>query len=374
MAKKLKKPLFNTPQVVAKHHYDHDTIETVMEHSPAFRELMDKLDHDPAPPEKPSAIWRACKEAGSTDEFPQLLGTSVHKRVVDYYRQVVPVYPRIAGIDSVSQLGVAAPRVLVGEAGDLVLKPEGAVIRRDNITDTQYTVIVNTRASGIAFTREAMINDNTGTLNKSAERLGRAAGRTVDKRLGAVILANGNAYDGSAFFVSGHSNTVTTALSADLVGANLLKTGCQAIKSQKDIDSHDYLGKVPRIAFTSITLYDTLAELCTSPVVASPTVSSPTYAAQNPALPYGLRPIEFPWLGDTTDWYIATDPNDGDPAWVVAFLNGRAAPIVMQKTVLPGDFDYSNPSCDIEYDVLFDFEVNMGDWRSAYGGIVSGGT
>ena len=220
-----------------------------------------------------------------------------------------------------------------------------------------------------------------GELMKSADRMGRAAARTVDVRLGAVIRANGTAYDGAAFFhatnptAQPHANTVTTALSADLVGANLLATACRAIRKQKDIGNRSFMGKTPKVAFTSIDLYGTLMYLCQSATVASPTVAAPTHDEANPAFGYGLRPVEFEYLGDTTDWYVETDPNEPDPAWVVSFLNGRATPMVLQKKVLyGGDFDFSNPACDIEYDVIYDFEVSMGDPRSAYGGIVSGGT
>jgi len=349
------------------------TMEYVKEHSPQFREMLDRMGQ--TPPDKPSELWQACKESGSTDEFRQLLGTTVGKKIISYFNQYVPKYPLIAGIDSVNKLGVSIPRVFVGEGADLVLKPEGANISRNKFTDNQYTISVNTYASSLAFTREAMINDDTGELMRSTARLGRMAARCIDKRLGAVIRANAAAYDGTAFFHSNHANTVTTALSADLVGANLIKTACQAIKKQQDIDSHDFLHKVPRVAFTSIDLYDTMAALCQTNVVASPTVGAPTHTVQNPAFAYGLRPIEFEWLGDTTDWYVGTDPNEPDPAFVVSFLNGDMTPKVLQrKTLYGGDFDFSNPACDIEFDVIMDFEVSMGDYRSMYAGIVAAGT
>lgn len=375
----MKKKTEPISQVVHVMNREEFNLETVKEHSPAFREMLDRMDGNP--PDRPSELWRACKEAGSTDEFPQLLGTTVGKRVIQYFRAYAPKWPLIAGTDAVNKLGVAIPRVFVGEAADLVLKPEGANIRRNKFTDNQYTIISNTYASGLAFTREAMVNDDTGELMRSADRLGRGAARAVDKRLGAVILANAACYDGTAFFhatnptANPHANTVTTTLSADLVGANLLTTACRAIKKQKDIDIHEFLHKVPKIAFTSIDLFDTLQGLCGINVVASPTVAAPTHTVQNPAYGYGLRPIEFEWLGDTNDWYVATDPNEPDPAWVVSFLNGQMAPKILQrKTLYGGDFDFSNPACDIEYDVIMDFEVSMGDYRSAYAGIVTGGT
>jgi hypothetical protein len=377
--KKLNTPLQPMPRFVTAR--PEHTMETVKEASPAFRELMDRIDGDPNPPKRPSQMWAACKEAGSTDEFPQLLGTTAGKRVIQAFQSWTPKWPLIAAIDNVNKLGVSIPRIFVGEAANLVLKPEGANIRRNYFTDAQYTVSANTYASGLAFTREAMVNDDLGELMKSADKMGRAAARTVDVRLGTLIRANGTAYDGAAFFhatnptAQPHANTVTTALSADLVGANLLKVACQAIRKQKDIDNRQFLGKTPGIAFCSIDLWDTLAALCGLDMVAAPTVAAPTYTAQNPAYRYGLKPIEFPDLGDTTDWYVAQSPNDADPAWVVSFLNGRAAPMVLQKKLLyGGDFDFANPACDIEYDVIYDFEVSMGDPRSAYAGIVSGGT
>jgi hypothetical protein len=377
--KKNKKPIPTMPQFVAPR--EQFSMDAVKESSPAYREMMDRIESDPNPPKRPSQMWAACKEAGSTDEFPQLLGTTAGKRVIQSFVGYTPKWPLIAAIDSVNKLGVSIPRIFVGEAANLVLKPEGMSIRRNKITDNQYTVTANTYASGVAFTREAMVNDDLGELMKSADRMGRAAARAVDVRLGTVIRANAAAYDAVAFFhatnptAQPHANTVTTALSADLVGANLLKTACQAIKKQKDIDNRAFLGKKPGIAFTSIDLYDTLAALCQLNIVAAPTVGAPTYTAQNPAYAYGLKPVEFEYLGDTTDWYVAQSPNDPDPAWVVSFLNGRATPMVLQKKVLyGGDFDFSNPACDIEYDVIYDFEVSMGDPRSAYGGLVAAGT
>lgn len=341
----------------------------------AYRELLDRMGGKP--PETIGGIWRACREAHTTDMFPQLLGTTIGKKVVEQFKSWSPVWPLLAGIDSVNKLGVSIPRVMLGEAGDLVLKAEGAPIRHDTMTDDQYTVSANTYASGYVFTREAILNDDTGLINQTIAKMARAAARTIDKRLGAVIRANGNAYDGIAFFYSTHSNTVTTLLSRDLVGANLIAAAARAIRSQKDIDSRQYLGIKPDRAFSSITLFETLSTLCTSPTIEGPTVASPTYSASNPAKQYGLTPIEFPDLGDTNDWYVIADPAI-NPAFVVSFYNGDMTPKILQKKSLyeiqGGSDTWDAPACDLEYDVVMDFQVTMADWRAAYGGIVAGGT
>lgn len=349
--------------------------------TPQFRELWDRLvADDGATHLGPLGLWKAAQEAHSTSDFPELLQNAIGKKLVEQYQNWQPKWAQFCGIDSTNKLNVAIKRILLGAAATLELKNEGANIKHHAITDNDYDVTTRTYASGYRLTRETIRNDDLGALNRLPVLMAIAAQRTIDSTVGAFIRANAAAYDGVAFFASsawptGHANSTTSALTRTLAGAQLVADGCKAILKQQDIDSRQYLGLVPRFLVSSIDLYDTIAPIAQSDVIANTTESSASTVLANPAKRFGLTPVQFEYLGDTTDWYIFADPAT-NPAIVVSFLDGNMAPKVLAKrSAYDAPVDAAGyPNGDIEFDIIYDFGVSWGDPRAAYGGIVSGGT
>lgn len=352
----------------------------VKQYSPQFRELWDRLGKEDTSHLGPLGLWRAAQEAHATSDFPQLLANTLGKKVVEQYRQWTPKWPAFCGVDSTNKLGVAIPRIFVGAAQTLELKNQGANVKQHNLTDNEYTVTTSTYASAYKFTRECVRNDDLGALMQLPAKMAIAASRTIDYTVGAFIRANAAAYDSVVFFhasawPTGHANTVVTALTRTLAGAQLVADGCKAILKQKDIDNRQFLGLTPRTLVSSIDLFDVIAPIAQSDVIANTTEASASTVLANPARRFGLSPVQFEYLGDTTDWYIFADPAT-NPAIVVSFLDGDMAPKVLaRKSAYDTPVDAAGyPNGDIEFDMIFDFGVSWGDPRAAYGGIVSGGT
>jgi len=322
-------------------------------------------------------------EAESTSDLANLIGTTVGKKVATLVRQYVPKWSTFCYIDETNRLRTNVPRVLVSAFPDLDEKPEGAVIEKHNVTDNAYNIQTKTYAKGFAVTRETWVNDDTGTLRNMPQRMVTAATRTLERAVATYVKDNPTAYDSTAFFAARtgtvtHNNLATTALARTLTGAGYVVTACQTIEKAKDLKDIDIVGFEAKYLIVGPDLWDTAATICESDVIANTTESSATVALANPAKRYGLTCVKWPYIGDTNNWYVCTDPNvtQMDSGIVVSFLNGRTTPMVMVKKSIYDTQSieaFANNPCDIEFDLIYDFGVNCGNFRTWYGGIVSGG-
>lgn len=331
----------------------------------------------------PRQLWEAAKEAHSTDDFSNILANSLEKKFFAQFKSWEPQWQKFCGVESVNKLVTNIDRPMLSEMHDLYLKPQGANIRQHKLTDNKLTIQCKTYATGIKITRETIINDDLGVLRDIGTRSVRAAQRTLDGAVASYLVANSTAYDSVAFFASsawtaGHANSGTTALARTLAGAQAVVDGVQAIRKQKDILQRQRIGLRAKYLVVPIELEDEARVLVGNPVIANTTEASATTSLANPLYGQGLELVVFDALSDydTTNWYLFTDPGVL-PGVIVALLNGQIAPKLLTRKQLyenNGVDAYGNPACDYEYDVLYDFGVNWGDPRAAYGSIVSGGS
>lgn len=354
---------------------------------PSWKELSDRIGDNVL---SPQGFLRAAREhfgrvqeAESTSDLTSLLSTTIGKKVVTLMNTYTPVWSQFCYIDETNKLRTNVPRVLISAFPDLDEKPEGSEIEKHNIEDNAYNIQTKTYAKGFSITRETWVNDDTGTLREMPYRMVTAATRTLERTIAAYIRANGTAYDSTAFFAARtgtvtHNNTTTSTLARTLTGAGYITAGCLVIKKAKDLKDIHIMGYQPRFLITAPDITDTAATLCTAEAVANTTETSANVSLANPARRENLQHIEWPYLGDTNNWYICTDPQvtRGDSGVIVSFLNGRTAPMVMQKKTIYDTASieaFANNPCDIEFDLIYDFGVSFGNFRTWYGGIVSGG-
>lgn len=319
-------------------------------------------------------------EAQSTSDLANLLGTTIGKKVATLVQAYTPVWSQFCYIDETNKLRTNVPRVLISSLPDLDEKPEGAVIEQGQLSDNAYNVQTKTYAKGFKVTRETWVNDDTGTLREIPFVMATAATRTLERTIGTFVKGNPTAYDSTAFFASrtGHNNLATTALARTLTGAGYVVTACQVIEKAKDLSGVHIMGYQGKFLIVPPDTWDTGATLCESETIANTTETSATVLLANPARRYNLTPIKWPYLGDTNNWYVCTDPAQTrlDSGIVVSFLNGRTTPMVLVKRSLYDTQSieaFANNPCDIEFDLIYDFGVNCGNFRTWYGGIVSGG-
>lgn len=315
-------------------------------------------------------MYARLKESGNSDDFPLLLSTEIHKIVIDSYKGIVPVWQFYALKTSIADFKTHN-RILLSEAEDLLELVKNEPIKDSYLTEARYTIVGKTYERKLSLTREAIINDDTDTLVRSAQRLGRAAARTVSNGVASLLELGGAtlAYDSIYFFTAanwpaGHHNLGTTALTADITGANILATHMMWLRTQKDIAQRGYLGLTPKYLVVCPTLESIARSLIGSQTIpnagGTAFVTNPVYA--------GLTVVVEPYYdATTTGWFVACEPSEC-AGIEVGFLNGQDIPQILVKaptaitqtgTSDPYDFNFET----IEWKVRHDYGIAFGDPR-----------
>lgn len=311
------------------------------------------------------------KAAGGTDQFPYLLGDSMHKVVIDNFRQIPQTWKYFGIPTSVSDFK-DHNRIILSEAERLLKRKEHESVHDSYLSEKKYKVYIENYERAFSITREMIVNDDQDALRKVPAILGRSAGREIPYLMHEVLAAAGSslAYDGVAYFHSTHGNTANNTLAANITGAGYILTGINAIKAQKDIANRHLLGLKPKYLITGTTLFSIAKRLCQNETTdngAGVQVANPVYGM--------LEPIEDPFmdLTSTTAWYVVCDPNDVN-ALEFPFLDGVQEPQVFSlasNTVnlaggiaTPYDFHYS----ELKYKVALDFGVGLAEYKAIYRG------
>lgn len=309
--------------------------------------------------------------AHTTSDFATYLSGVVRKRFYDAYKAKTTNWRRYANIVSVPDFRT---ETLVGldEFSDLLEVVEEDEYKYGTLGETTGpTIQLRTFGRLLQMSRKLLINDDLGRLSRSPAAMARAAARTLENDVLAILTGNPTAYDGDPFFDVAHSNTGTTALAeASLqtaVLAVLAQTNQNGDPLDIDIDSLELV--VPT------GLMFTAKRILQSTNVG--TTGTNGLGEKNVMENVVKLHVESK-LADQTDWYLFGKITDSDAApVVVAFLNGKANPDVMQKTTVQqlgsGAFDPYNLEVDnIDWKVRHDWGTTPGEWRLAYKGIVAG--
>ncbi len=110
----------------------------------------------------------------------------------------------------------AHKRYRTGSFGDLDTVNELAEFKSKSIPDGEAASIAATTKGNIAsISRQAIVNDDLGAFTSLATKLGRAARRSIEADVYALLALNSGAGptmgDGNALFHSSHGNVAGTA-------------------------------------------------------------------------------------------------------------------------------------------------------------------
>jgi hypothetical protein len=152
----------------------------------------------------------------------------------------------------------------------------------------------------LAFTREAMINDDVGLFNRIPTLFGNAAAAMESDAVYSILTTNPLMADGFALFSAQHGNLMTPSV-IDVKNVSLART---AMMNQKSVDGQ-FLSITPRFMITGpaqeVYMLQFLQPIT---IVAAVTNTIPsTYQ--------GLIPVVDPRITDNA-WYLAADPNQID--------------------------------------------------------------
>lgn len=297
-------------------------------------------------------VGAAFTQGGS--DFPVLLENTLGKTLQAAYATTPDTWSRFCATGSVSDFRVS-PRYRVGSLANISLVNELGEFQYRAIPDGEKSTIqAVTKGNIINLSRQAIINDDLGAFVGLAAAFGRAARRTIEADVYALLGLNTNAgptmSDGQPLFHSTHNNV---AGSGAVPSVTTMDAARAAMASQRDVSLNDFLDLRPAIGLFTMAQGGNARVLNQS--VYDPDA---TNRLQRPNMVAGLLAdiIDSPRVPGT-NWYVFADPQVA-PAIEVAFLDGVQEPFMEMQD----GFDVDGA----RWKVRLDYGVAAVDWRPAY--------
>lgn len=212
-------------------------------------------------------------------------------------------------------------RIRLSDAPALAEVAEGGTFAEVLLSDRKETYVVKKYGHILAFTFEAMINDDLSALTRQAERAGFSASTTESDVFWSLVTTNGNLSDATPIFDAGEG----TLISGVALTADALEDAREAFR-QRVTENAVALNLMPRYLFVAPDLERTAEKLLAAPRAFSTTdqttVLSAAYAGNlelrvEPRLPAGdyliaadyrqIDTLEFAWLSDRPGPWIESD-------------------------------------------------------------------
>jgi ATP-dependent protease ClpP protease subunit len=259
----------------------------------------------------------------STSDFPILLENVMHKSLLAAYAAAPDTWTLFCRVGNLSDFR-AHGRYRVGSFGNLDGKTENNEFKHKTISDAvKETNTLTTKGNLIGISREMIINDDLGGFMDLVNSMGRAAKRTVEADVYALLAANPAMSDTNALFHASHGNL---AGSGAAVSATTLSAARNAMQSQTDISGNDYLDIQPAIFVGGLAARDAAAA-----VNAMEFDDESNKNQRKPNITRGMfrEVVGSPRISGN-EWYVFADPMDA-PVIEVGFLDGNQDPYLEMK-------------------------------------------
>lgn len=322
-------------------------------------------------------------EAFNTANFAFILGTSMYRRMIQDYTEADWEWQKFCSIGSAPDFKTQE-RVRVGYLADLPAMFDTEAVdylETDYYADEEATFDIKQTGRLLTVTRKMIINDDLNTISKVTGRLGRAASRTLARRVYVTRLAGNTAYtpdtSGTGLFFSSNRTCVpnrnlgSTALTIAGVTATISLMEKFVEPTVSTAATGDPIGFQARPGELLLIVPPDLR--WTAYYINQKELIDGTEAHHNPMRGFfGANNediIVSPLLTDTTDWYLAWKPTQVD--WIeVDFLQGRQEPeLFLQDNPTVGDVFTRDK---ITYKVRHEYEVVFLDCRGCYKHVVAG--
>lgn len=300
--------------------------------------------------DKMGVVAAAFTQGGS--DFPVLLEAAMHKALQAAYDTAPLTWARFCATGTVSDFR-AHNRYRLGSFGNIDAVNELGEFINKSIPDGEKSSIqVATKGNIINLSRQAIVNDDLGAFIGLAASLGRAASRTVESDVFAMLALNSGLgptmADGKPLFDAAHGN-----IAADgVLSVAVIEDMRVKMASQKDVSGNDYLDLRPAALLCG------MGQGGTARVINGAEYDPDTAnKLQRPNMVRGLYAdiVDTPRISGTRVYSFA-DPAIA-PALEVAFLEGRQDPYLERQEGF--DVDGSR------FKVRLDYGVAAIDWRGA---------
>lgn len=259
---------------------------------------------------------------GQTSDFAVLFENVMYKSMRAAYALQADTWRRWIKTDSVSDFR-ASNRYLNGSFGTLDVVAEGEEYKNRAIPDGAKVSITTEKLGGIiSISREAIINDDMGSLADLATRFGRSAGLTIETKAYALLAENSGAgplVGGVNFFHASRGNLGSaSALSVAGLQADRL-----LMRKQKDITGNEFLDLNPSILLVPVELED-------SAKILNADAFDPGQTGQktNPVRGLFSDIVATPRITNATRRYLFAGSKE---AFVCAFLEGSGEGPTMES-------------------------------------------
>lgn len=313
------------------------------------------------------SLYHDLKESNSTSDFPNLLANTMHKILLDKFKGVNSPWRQYCEIGDLNDFKTA-DRVILDEAPDLLEEPEGDEAQDSTLGDNKYQIQLSTFKRMFTVTRQAIINDDLNALNKQPARFGRAAGRTLAKKIVDKLEGDYTTYDNKRLFHDDHANKTTTALANSAGGITAVAAAITAVEDATD-ESGEKMGLTAKYLLVPTALKDTAMRIVEGqsfiPVTTSGGTTSVGIAKQ-------LTVLVEPFLTSATKWYVLADPSDA-PVIEVGFLNRKETPdLLVRKAeavkIAGGDDPWGFDFDDMVFKVRHDWATQLAMYQGIYRG------
>lgn len=257
------------------------------------------------------------QESLTTASFDQILGDSITRRMLkDYAATGLANWKNTIGEVVPLNDFRTVRRLRFGGYGNLSIVAQSAPYTAlTSPTDEEATYSPAKRGGTEQVTLEMIKNDDVGAIRRIPGKLARAAAQTLHEFVWDMLQNNSAIYDTVNLSAVGHTNIVTTALSASNISALRLK-----IKQQADMSNAKRLGLNARYLIVPGELEELAFQLTTSDKVTASANNDPNFIKK-----LNLETIVVEYWTDVNNYWV-TASVDQAPMLEVGFLDGQETP------------------------------------------------
>lgn len=313
-------------------------------------------------------MYHDLKESGQTTDFPNLLANTMYKVLLDKFKGVSSPWRQYTMISDLADFK-SADRVVVSEAPDLLEVEEGGPYSDSDLQDYKYGLQLKTYGRTFSISRQAIINDDLNALTRQPARFGRAAARTLVKKIVDAIEGDGNTYDDKSLFHADHNNSGNTTLANTAAGITALSAAMTAIENATEPHTGEKMGLEAKFLLVPPDLEDTALRITDGQAFIPVTTSGGTTEIGKAKR---LTVLREPFLTSTTGWYVLAGPQDA-PVVEVGFLDRKETPDLLLKRADTVNLAGGEDRWQYDFDELL-YKVRH-DWalaRAYYQGIYRG--
>lgn len=178
----------------------------------------------------------------STSDFPLILGNTIDRALRASYDETAQTWQPLGQQRNVNDFRTRTT-VALGDAAAFEKVLEGGEYKYGSLPEEGSTLQVAKYGKIIAFTWEALINDDLGAFDRVPAALAQAARQTESNIVWNLILGNPLWIDGFAIMSTQHGNI---AASGGAINITTLAAARAAMRKQKGINGQNFINITPK--------------------------------------------------------------------------------------------------------------------------------